>query len=36
MGKVMLLFVLAVLGITLAVGGICSAVLGDPEEEKRR
>lgn len=36
MGKVLLLFVLAVLGITLAVGGICSAALGAPEEGKRR
>lgn len=36
MGKVLLLFVLCVLGITLAVGGICSAVLDDPDEEKRR
>lgn len=36
MGKVLLLFVLCVLGITLAVGGICSAVLGDPEEEEKR
>lgn len=36
MGKVMFLFVLAVLGITLVIGGICSAVLGDPEEGKRR
>ncbi len=36
MGKVMFLFVLAVLGITLAVGGICSAVLDDPDVDERR